>query len=202
MDDNHVSDNDGNNEDDPEVADGVSLGPRLSNSQVSSLSSLPPSLRAESLPPSAQASQMPSIRGSERSEPSGTGVDAPGEVKADRIPLEQRRAGTGGSSSLGGMEALEGVYEGVETSEQEFKLEHRDHMKRKLDLQQRAMQDARREGRDRRRKEKQELLLAWRKEIREEARERMKHDRSLTYDEAVREARQGMQSGSESDSDA
>jgi len=30
----------------------------------------------------------------------------------------------------------------------------------------------------------------------------MKHDRSLTYDEAVREARQGMQSGSESDSDA
>lgn len=34
MDDNHVSDNDGNNEDDPEVADGVSLGPRLSNSQV------------------------------------------------------------------------------------------------------------------------------------------------------------------------
>jgi len=62
--------------------------------------------------------------------------------------------------------------------------------------------NARREGRDRRRKEKKELLLAWRKEIREEARERMKHDRSLTYDEAVGEARQGMQSGSESDSDA
>ena len=82
MDGNSVSDNDdGNDEDDPELADGVGLGPRLPDSQALSLPSLPPSLPAESLPPSAaQASQMPSIRGSERSKPSGTGVDAPVEV--------------------------------------------------------------------------------------------------------------------------
>ncbi len=34
-----------------------------------------------------------------------------------------------------------------------------------------------------------EILLAWRKEIREEARERLKYDPSLTYDEAIREAK-------------
>ena len=119
MDENNVSDNDADDEDNVEDAHGVSLGPHLSDSQASSLPSLPPSLRAGSLPPSTQASQMPSTCGSEHSKPPSTGVDAHGEVLADRGPLERRRGGTGGSGSLGGMEGLEGMCEGWEESEQE-----------------------------------------------------------------------------------
>jgi hypothetical protein len=42
MDENNVSDNDADDEDNVEDAHGVSLGPRLSDSQASSLPSLPP----------------------------------------------------------------------------------------------------------------------------------------------------------------
>jgi hypothetical protein len=40
----------------------------------------------------------------------------------------------GGSGSLGGMDALEGVFEGSEQSEHVYKLEQMDYMKRKLDV--------------------------------------------------------------------
>jgi len=100
------------------------------------------------------------------------------------------------------MDGLEGMCEGWEQSEQEYKLEQRDYMKRKLDLQEQPMQVARREARDRRRKDKGRCGSPGQKEIREEARERMKHNASLTYDEAVSEAkheRGSVNSDSESD---
>ncbi len=65
MDENNVSSEEGDDKDNTDGTHGVSLGPRMSDSQAFSLPSLTSAVRGESYLPSAQASEMPSVRGSE-----------------------------------------------------------------------------------------------------------------------------------------
>lgn len=65
MDENNVSSEEGDDKDNTDGTHGVSLGPRMSDSQAFSLPTLTSAVRGESYLPSAQASEMPSVRGSE-----------------------------------------------------------------------------------------------------------------------------------------